>query len=38
MEKLILTIVIATYFHLDPLDWRSWVICWGILGGLAQLF
>lgn len=36
MENFVLAILIAACFNLDPLDWRTWVIGWGIWGGLVS--
>lgn len=37
MENLILTGLIAATFELDPRDWRTWMICWGVLGCVVRL-
>ena len=37
MENLFFTGLIAIFFNLNPRDWRTWVICLGIYGGIAWL-
>lgn len=37
MENLIITSLIALCCQLSPRDWRSWIICYGLYGGLLQL-
>lgn len=38
MENIVLAALLTRCLHLDPFDWRTWMIGWGICGALAGLF